>query len=107
MYVYTHTTNSRIEGNKVWIMTGGEDNAVSIAELDLDQMCLLGKPCIVPHAHASSVTGIKWIGQTLWTISTDQRLNQWHLSNNATLELIRAVYMDVPDPSALDTILYK
>ncbi|KAI8354146.1 WD40-repeat-containing domain protein [Choanephora cucurbitarum] len=95
------------EGKKVWIMTGGEDNAVSIAELDLDQMCLSGKPCVVPHAHASSVTGIKWIGQTLWTISTDQRLNQWHLSDNKTLELIRAVYMDVPDPSALDAILYN
>ncbi|KAI8372110.1 WD40-repeat-containing domain protein [Blakeslea trispora] len=95
---------------KVWIMTGGEDNAVSIAEVDLDQMCLVNKPWIAPHAHASSVTGIKWINNTLWTTSTDQRLNQWCLSENQShvaLELKSAIYMDVPDPSALDAILFN
>ncbi|KAI8973292.1 WD40-repeat-containing domain protein [Mycotypha africana] len=93
------------------IFTGGEDNAVAVSLFNAKEQTLVKQPFIVANAHASSVTGIKYIHNVLITVSTDQRLNVWSIVDNdmkgITLSLIRAAYMDVPDPSALDAIIYN
>ncbi|KAI8062820.1 uncharacterized protein B0P05DRAFT_556237 [Gilbertella persicaria] len=97
-------------GKDVLVVTGGEDNAVSIAKIEINDQYvqLIGKPFIVPHAHASSVTGIKYMDNAVFTTSTDQRLNIWHVDpQEVSLILKSAMYMDVPDPSALDAVVFN
>lgn len=95
------------------MVTGGEDNAVSATLLEINDVSVssVNKPFIIPSAHASSVTGIKYIDDSVFTISTDQRLNKWSIKDmgagGVTLEMENATYMDVPDPSALDGIVAK
>lgn len=100
------------------MLTGGEDNAVSAALLQVTDTHVIpvGQPFILPDAHASSVTGIKYMDQSVFTTSTDQRLNKWKVntvSDNSSsccgvsLSMTDAAYMDVPDPSALDAIEFK
>lgn len=103
------------------MLTGGEDNAVSAALLQVTDTHVIpvGQPFILPDAHASSVTGIKYMDQSVFTTSTDQRLNKWKVntvsdnssssssSGGVSLSMTDAAYMDVPDPSALDAIGFK
>lgn len=96
------------------VLTGGEDNAVSAALLQVTATHVIpvGKPCVLPDAHASSVTGIKYMDQSVFTTSTDQRLNKWQVNQvssdgGVSLSMTDAAYMDVPDPSALDAIEFK
>ncbi|KAI8644295.1 WD40-repeat-containing domain protein [Parasitella parasitica] len=95
------------------VFTGGEDDAVSAALLKVDDHSVtpVGKPFILPYAHASSVTGIKFIDQSLFTTSTDQRLNKWEVidlkEQGVSLSMSDAVYLDVPDPSALDAVVFN
>lgn len=99
--------------NHILITTGGEDNAVSAAILKIEDQHFkpVGKPFIIPSAHASSVTGIKYIDGAIFTTSTDQRLNKWQINDlddqGVSLTMIDAAYMDVPDPSALDAVAFK
>ncbi|KAI8996862.1 WD40-repeat-containing domain protein [Pilobolus umbonatus] len=98
--------------NQLLIFTGGDDNAISATQITLkDDTVMIGKPFIIPSAHASSVTGIKYMDNSLFTISTDQRLNRWKLkeanNNDLALVLSNSVYMDVPDPSSIDAVISK
>ncbi|KAI9258743.1 WD40-repeat-containing domain protein [Phascolomyces articulosus] len=104
--------------NEKVIVTGGEDNALVAAKFDLpskDKIVPCGKHCSILDAHASSVTGkiIKWMVENLNAVlstSTDQRLNLWAINDmgldGVTLDLIDATFVDVPDPSTMDTIEY-
>lgn len=90
------------------MVTGGEDNAVSATLLEISNVSIsqVNKSFIIPDAHASSVTGIKFIDDAVFTISTDQRLNKWKLGEDGiSLKMENATFMDVPDPSALDGII--
>ncbi|KAL9548787.1 hypothetical protein MBANPS3_005506 [Mucor bainieri] len=95
------------------VLTGGEDNAVSAALLQVTatHVILVGAPFVLPDAHASSVTGIKYMDQSVFTTSTDQRLNKWQVNKasdgGVSLSMTDAAYMDVPDPSALDAVEFK
>ncbi|KAK4515202.1 uncharacterized protein ATC70_002812 [Mucor velutinosus] len=95
------------------VLTGGEDNAVSAALLQVTATHVIpvGNPFILPDAHASSVTGIKYMDQSVFTTSTDQRLNKWQVNKASdgavSLSMTDAAYMDVPDPSALDAIEFN
>lgn len=55
--------------------------------------------------------GIKYIDNSVFTTSTDQRLNKWQINyvedQGVSLTLVDAAYMDVPDPSALDAVSFK
>ncbi|KAG1376263.1 hypothetical protein G6F61_007744 [Rhizopus arrhizus] len=98
--------------NHLLVVTGGEDNAVSASLLCIQHdnaVKSINDPFIIPNAHASSVTGIKYINGEVLTCSTDQRLNVWKVNdskdNGVSLSLSTASFMDVPDPSALDAII--
>ncbi|KAG2195930.1 hypothetical protein INT47_002703 [Mucor saturninus] len=102
------------EDGRILVTTGGEDNAVSAAILKIQEhgsVKPIGPPFIIPCAHASSVTGIKYIDQVIFTTSTDQRLNKWQIRDledqGVSLTMIDAAYMDVPDPSALDAVAFN
>jgi hypothetical protein len=47
----------------------------------------------------------------VFTTSTDQRLNKWKVNDlgdkGVSLTMINATYMDVPDPSALDAVIFE
>ncbi|KAI9018667.1 WD40-repeat-containing domain protein [Phycomyces nitens] len=96
-------------------ITGGEDNAVAAAVVNTCPFEAVGKPSIIPNAHASSVTdlsvGVNLIGKTVFTVSTDQRLNRWeivdHGKDGVSLDMVDAIYVDVPDPSAMDLVEYN
>lgn len=108
------------------VVTGGEDNAVTATLVKKVNGKTSGKGlCVIPNAHASSVTGVYIdLGSDrrkplVATISTDQRFNLWAASvesdqgahiqdgENVSLSLIDSVYVDIPDPSALDGIRLK
>jgi hypothetical protein len=93
------------------IVTGGEDNALtaSLFSIQNEKIQPIGSTFTIPDAHASSITGIKIIDDSIFTTSTDQRLNMWRVNTDTgvSLTLINAAYMDVPDPSAIDGVLYK
>lgn len=59
----------------------------------------------------SFLLGIKYIDNSVFTTSTDQRLNKWQINyvedQGVSLTLVDAAYMDVPDPSALDAVAFK
>lgn len=59
----------------------------------------------------SFLLGIKYIDNSVFTTSTDQRLNKWQINyvedQGVSLTLVDAAYMDVPDPSALDAVSFK
>ncbi|KAI9265969.1 WD40-repeat-containing domain protein [Sporodiniella umbellata] len=100
------------DDNHILIVTGGEDNAVSASLLHIQDdgtIERVGDSLVIPSAHASSVTGIKYINGTIFTCSTDQRLNVWKIDdlNNkgVSLKLSTAAFMDVPDPSAIDAFV--
>ncbi|CAO3592670.1 unnamed protein product [Absidia cylindrospora] len=79
-----------------------------------------GEPCIVSDAHSSSVNGVyvcqknKQQKFMVTTVSTDQRLNIWSIATAAVpgqtskttlnLQLVDSIFVDIPDPSALDGI---
>ncbi|ORZ20442.1 WD40-repeat-containing domain protein [Absidia repens] len=103
------------------IVTGGEDNAVTVMLISKANGKILGgEPCILPDAHASSVNGVyicqksKLQNFMVTTVSTDQRLNIWAVAtvavpgqtNETTLNLqpVDSIFVDIPDPSALDGI---
>lgn len=102
-----------VDEQHIIVLTGGEDNAISAALLQINDLNVIpvGKPFILPDAHASSVTGIKYIDQSVFTTSTDQRLNKWEIKDlkedGVSLSMNNAAYMDVPDPSALDAVIFK
>lgn len=101
------------DNQHILITTGGEDNAVSaaIVKVEKDNVQAIGNPFIIPSAHASSVTGIKYIDNAVFTTSTDQRLNKWLVNDlgdqGVSLTLNDSAYMDVPDPSALDATIFN
>ncbi|KAI9269722.1 hypothetical protein EDC94DRAFT_599738 [Helicostylum pulchrum] len=101
------------DNQHILVTTGGEDNAVSATVLKIENQNveLVKKPFIIPSAHASSVTGIKYIDNSVFTTSTDQRLNKWQINyvedQGVSLTLVDAAYMDVPDPSALDAVSFN
>ncbi|CEP20055.1 hypothetical protein [Parasitella parasitica] len=103
----------REDQQHIIVFTGGEDDAVSAALLRVDghSVTPIGTPFILPCAHASSVTAIKYIDQSLFTTSTDQRLNKWQVNDlqqvGVSLTMTNAAYMDVPDPSALDAVIFN
>lgn len=106
--------SSSLDGHHILIATGGEDNAVSAALIKIQKdntINPIGKPYIIPNAHASSVTGLKYIDNVVFTTSTDQRLNMWKIDDleeqGVSLTMIDAAYMDVPDPNALDAVTFK
>ncbi|KAI7865336.1 WD40-repeat-containing domain protein [Spinellus fusiger] len=90
------------------LVTGGEDNALVAAVINTCPWEAVGAPFTLPSAHASSITGLSFLHQTVFTISTDQRLNRWevvdHKEQGVSLKMVDAVYMDVPDPSAMDLV---
>ncbi|KAF7726588.1 WD repeat-containing protein 6 [Apophysomyces ossiformis] len=95
------------------IITGGEDNALVglLVRYDNGSYNAVGKPLTIPDAHASSITGLNVKDNTVYTTSTDQRLNVWTLrdlgSEGVSLTMASAAFVDVPDPSAMDIIEYK
>ncbi|KAI8884166.1 WD40 repeat-like protein [Backusella circina FSU 941] len=95
----------------ILIVTGGEDNALTASLFSIQQQQIqpIGGIFTIPDAHASSITGIKMIDDSIFTTSTDQRLNMWRINtaDSVSLTLINAAYMDVPDPSAIDGVLYN
>ncbi|KAG0173417.1 WD repeat-containing protein 6 [Apophysomyces sp. BC1015] len=98
--------------NHMLIITGGEDNALVTSVVRLEEsFSAVGKPHTIPHAHASSITGVNITGDTVYTTSTDQRLNVWnvqdHGSEGASLVLTTAAFVDVADPSAMDIVKYN
>ena len=99
------------DNQHILVTTGGEDNAVSATLVNTVDNTTVGKSHILPSAHASSVTGIKYMDDAVFTCSTDQRLNKWSIHDLGTegvsMTLVDATYMDVPDPSALDAVIFK
>ncbi|KAI9468964.1 MAG: hypothetical protein EXX96DRAFT_589929 [Benjaminiella poitrasii] len=101
------------DNHHILILTGGEDNAVSASLIQVqdDTITPIGQPFVYAGAHASSVTGIRYNDHAVFSTSTDQRLNMWKIHDLAqdgiSLTIESAVYMDVPDPSALDTITFN
>jgi hypothetical protein len=55
--------------------------------------------------------GIAVLKETVFSISTDQRLNRWHLKDEGddgvSLHFNDMIFIDVPDPSAIDAIISK
>ncbi|KAI8369417.1 WD40-repeat-containing domain protein [Radiomyces spectabilis] len=98
------------QGNQLLFVTGGDDNALVAALFELQDQHVqsIGERCTIPGAHASSITDLRFVNDSVFSISTDQRLNQWALENRGpqgvSLKLINAAYMDVSDPSAMDVI---
>ncbi|KAI9492531.1 WD40-repeat-containing domain protein [Zychaea mexicana] len=109
--------------NTLTIVTGGEDNALVAAKLALGGgkdddddakivVTAVGNPCSILEAHASSVTGTRLIqnNTAVLSTSTDQRLNMWTVkdlgSDGVALILVDASFVDVPDPSTMDTADY-
>ncbi|KAI8141833.1 WD40-repeat-containing domain protein [Fennellomyces sp. T-0311] len=102
--------------NTLHIVTGGEDNALVAAKVSVandGNIVPCGEIYTVPDAHASSITGVRFIraSSAVLSTSTDQRLNMWAVKdlgpNGITLSLIDAAFVDVPDPSTMDTIEYR
>ncbi|KAI8335049.1 WD40-repeat-containing domain protein [Chlamydoabsidia padenii] len=96
---------AEFDENLLLVVTGGEDNAVTATWMNKTDGKVAGS-CTIPNAHASSVNGI-YIGDNhqLATISTDQRFNLWSVVQDQAsikLDLKDSVYVDIPDPSALD-----
>ncbi|KAI8885675.1 WD40 repeat-like protein [Backusella circina FSU 941] len=93
------------------VITGGDDNAVAVTliEVKKEGIAQVGEPFIIPSAHASSVTGITVVKDTVFSISTDQRLIKWKLKNErdhgVSLNFDDMIFIDVPDPSTVDAIL--
>ncbi|CAO3623930.1 unnamed protein product [Cunninghamella blakesleeana] len=109
------------------IVSGGEDNAIAAALVSkMNGKLIEGSLIIKPDAHASSVTGVNILSKNnhhnnhhkyrIASVSIDQRLNIWelkmeeHIDNHQhhhsalQLRLVNATFLDVPDPSSLDTI---
>ncbi|KAI8089880.1 WD40-repeat-containing domain protein [Halteromyces radiatus] len=99
----------------ILILTGGEDNSVAATLVNKRNWKMVDDgPCNVPNAHASSITGIYLIDhmdtqkRAMATVSTDQRLNIWMIESidkgSLAVNLVDTVFVDIPDPSALDGI---
>ncbi|ORZ30632.1 quinon protein alcohol dehydrogenase-like superfamily [Catenaria anguillulae PL171] len=86
------------------VVTGGDDNAVSIVRLD--EQGVWTKVWSEPNAHGSSVTGVKWVGgegKRFVSTSVDQRVNVWVQDAECKeWELKAAVVSDVADVSVLE-----
>ncbi|KAI7904623.1 uncharacterized protein BX663DRAFT_503002 [Cokeromyces recurvatus] len=101
------------DNHHILVLTGGEDNAVSASLMEAQNGAIvpIGQPFIVASAHASSVTGIKFVDNALFSTSTDQRLNMWKVNdldeNGVSLTMQSAIFIDVPDPSTLDAIAFN
>ncbi|XP_054723474.1 WD repeat-containing protein 6-like [Uloborus diversus] len=97
----------------IWLVCcGGDDNALTAILLDFKptlqnetQIEILSRT-LVSDAHASQITGIKFLGsKMLASVSIDQRLNIWHWNlNNGKLEIsLRNSAMSlIPDISQMD-----
>ncbi|OUM65119.1 hypothetical protein PIROE2DRAFT_60229 [Piromyces sp. E2] len=98
---------------RIVIATGGDDNAGSVAYVDIsknDQNILSVskyEKFTQEFAHASALTDVKIFNDSyLLTISEDQRLNIWSIEINENgkikLVLIESKYMDIADVSCMD-----
>lgn len=110
------------------IATGGDDNAIaftrvtSLPELPSPLIC---SALLIPQAHASTVTGIQWLGSTtstysqkksasfrLASVSNDQRLKTWAVSIDLSQPGVEGlkvkkeanVYSAIADASCMEVI---
>ncbi|XP_064630402.1 tRNA (34-2'-O)-methyltransferase regulator WDR6-like [Lineus longissimus] len=93
------------------LASGGDDNALVLTEF-----CITDSPSAVAarreirqaSAHATQITGIRFIGEQLMTISIDQRAVSWKWSfENKTLEICEVKFVDVADISSCDHWRYS
>jgi len=95
------------------IATGGDDNACSVAYIDVSKD-IQNKLSIINYrkftqdfAHSSALTDVKIFNNSyVLTISEDQRLNIWSMTINENIELklIESKYIDIADVSCMDII---
>ncbi|CAI2164202.1 6485_t:CDS:10 [Funneliformis geosporum] len=119
--------------NRYIIVTGGDDNALSIAYIDIlwnimdddERMHLIIKPngkeiMKMEMAHGSSIQGVHMLSDTkILSTSLDQRLNLWEVDfcipdemDNAKdkidiyegLKLVKSEFVDVCDPNSMDIL---
>ncbi|GAA5935945.1 hypothetical protein JCM1841_006598 [Sporobolomyces salmonicolor] len=100
-----------VEGSILTVATAGDDNAVSIRRVKLDQRDSAGKVSVelgpsltLPSAHGSTIQGLDFLSPSvLASSSVEQRLNVYALTgspDSPRLELIESTCLDVADCSA-------
>ncbi len=79
---------SDVDTGTILIVTGGEDNAISLTFLNMESRCL--KSITEKNAHYSIVSGIRFIDRACFlSVSIDQRLKLWSIDwekHNFSLE---------------------
>lgn len=96
-------------------VSGGDDNAIALAQLDLTQST--GEKIFsIPSAHSSTITGISKIESgtdscTFLTVGVDQNVKLWSvLKNNdqwSSIKLLDERYTTVADTGALDVASFE
>ncbi|GAA5955996.1 hypothetical protein JCM21900_002641 [Sporobolomyces salmonicolor] len=100
-----------VEGPILTVATAGDDNAVSIRRVKLDQRNSAGKVSVelgpsltLPSAHGSTIQGLDFLSPSvLASSSVEQRLNVYALTgslDSPRLERIESTCLDVADCSA-------
>jgi WD40 repeat protein len=93
--------------NSLKIASGGDDGAVTVIEID-QSFLTESKVSTLELAHSSSVTGTAFeSADTLFSVSIDQRIKKWKLSDGITLlDTTVCDVADVGDMSICDDSIF-
>jgi hypothetical protein len=83
--------------SKVLLFTGGDDNALNLAEVEFNSEISIRRIALVPDAHASTVTGVLYLGNMHFlSCGIDQAIKVWRLGGENLVCLYKC-HTCVPD----------
>eukprot|EP01023_Acetabularia_acetabulum_P012646 TRINITY_DN15930_c0_g2_i1.p2 TRINITY_DN15930_c0_g2~~TRINITY_DN15930_c0_g2_i1.p2 ORF type:complete len:211 (+),score=30.01 TRINITY_DN15930_c0_g2_i1:30-635(+) len=100
-------------GDKAVLVSGGDDQALSVIVFDVfqNQLQMLGNQ-IIKNAHSSAIKGV-WVKQNfVFSIGLDQKLGIWEVSfseksDSFDVELLSMVSLEVLEPMGLDGTYFQ
>eukprot|EP00057_Strongylocentrotus_purpuratus_P033199 XP_790551.3 PREDICTED: WD repeat-containing protein 6 [Strongylocentrotus purpuratus] len=109
-----------VKDDKFVVVSGGDDTAMTVTLVNLSSSICTGDEamtgavldtCKIPKAHATQITGIRFIQleHTFLSVSVDQRLNRWRLKLSVDylkieeVKMVSSSFVHVSDIAGLDT----